>query len=145
MPRHCRWLTVTPVKRSSATSSLVLPGNIQAVTEAPVLARATGYIKARSVDIGDRVKAGQVLAEIEAPELDQQIRQAQAGIDQANSSIEQSEAALQQGQSNEALAKSPPSAGRNSFSGTWFPARITTPRRCSMPPSRPTCRRSTKP
>jgi RND family efflux transporter MFP subunit len=83
----------------------VLPGNIQAVTEAPVLARASGYIKTRSADIGDRVKAGQVLAEIEAPELDQQIRQAQAGIDQANSTIEQSQAALLQGQSNEALAK----------------------------------------
>jgi RND family efflux transporter MFP subunit len=98
-------VTVAPVKRSSATSSLVLPGNIQAVTEAPVLARATGYIKTRSADIGDRVKEGQVLAEIEAPELDQQIRQAQASIDQANSTIEQSVAALQQGQSNEALAK----------------------------------------
>lgn len=98
-------VTVTPVTRSSATSSLVLPGNIQAVTEAPVLARATGYIKTRSVDIGDRVKAGQVVAEIEAPELDQQILQAQAAIEQANSSVEQATAALQQGQSNEALAK----------------------------------------
>jgi RND family efflux transporter MFP subunit len=98
-------VTVAPVKRSSATSSLVLPGNIQAVTEGPVLARANGYIKTRSVDIGDRVKEGQVLAEIEAPELDQQILQAQAAIDQANSTIEQTQAALQQGQSNEALAK----------------------------------------
>jgi len=98
-------VTVTPVTRSSATSSLVLPGNIQAVTEAPVLARASGYIRSRSVDIGDRVKAGQILAEIEAPELDQQIRQAQASIDQAASTIEQSQAALQQGQSNAALAK----------------------------------------
>lgn len=98
-------ITVEPVKRSGATSSLVLPGNIQAVTEGPVLARASGYIKTRSVDIGDHVKEGQVLAEIEAPELDQQIRQAQASIDQANSNIEQSQAALQQGQSNESLAK----------------------------------------
>lgn len=98
-------VTVAPVTRSGATSSLVLPGNIQAVTEAPVLARASGYIKTRSVDIGDRVKEGQVLAEIEAPELDQQILQAQAAIDQARSTIEQTQAALQQGQSNEALAK----------------------------------------
>jgi RND family efflux transporter MFP subunit len=98
-------VTVSPVKRAGATSSLVLPGNIQAVTEAPVLARASGYIKTRSADIGDRVKEGQVLAEIEAPELDQQIRQAQAAIDQAQSTIEQSQAALQQGQSNEGLAK----------------------------------------
>src|ERR1035438_4418599 len=98
-------VTVSPVTRSSTTSSLVLPGNIQAVTEAPVLARASGYIKTRTADIGDRVKEGQVLAEIEAPELDQQIRQAQAAIDQAQSTIEQSQAALQQGQSNEGLAK----------------------------------------
>jgi len=98
-------VTVSPVKRAGATSSLVLPGNIQAVTEAPVLARASGYIKTRSADIGDRVKEGQVLAEIEAPELDQQIRQAHAAIDQAQSTIEQSQAALQQGQSNEGLAK----------------------------------------
>jgi RND family efflux transporter MFP subunit len=98
-------VTVAPVKRSGVTSSLVLPGNIEAVTEAPVLARASGYIKARSADIGDQVKAGQVLAEIEAPELDQQILQAQAAIDQAKSTIEQSQAALQQGQSNESLAK----------------------------------------
>jgi RND family efflux transporter MFP subunit len=98
-------VTVSPVKRAGATSSLVLPGNIQAVTVAPVRARASGYIKTRSADIGDRVKEGQVLAEIEAPELDQQIRQAQAAIDQAQSTIEQSQAALQQGQSNEGLAK----------------------------------------
>ncbi|MEI9974084.1 MAG: biotin/lipoyl-binding protein [Ignavibacteriota bacterium] len=87
-------VAVAPVRRSGATSSLVLPGNVQAVTEAPVLARASGYIKARSVDIGDRVKAAQVLAEIEAPELDQQIRQAQASIDQAASTVEQSQARL---------------------------------------------------
>ena len=70
-------VNVAPVTRSAAQTSLVLPGNIQAVTEAPVLARASGYIRKRYVDIGDRVKAGQVLAEIEAPELDQQIKQAQ--------------------------------------------------------------------
>jgi len=98
-------VTVAPVRRSGSTSSLVLPGNIQAVTEGPVLARATGYIKSRLVDIGDHVKEGQVLAEIEAPELDQQILQAQAAIDQAGSTVEQTQAALQQGQSNEALAK----------------------------------------
>ena len=98
-------VTLVPVRRSASTSNLVLPGNIQAVTESPVLARASGYIKSRSVDIGDRVTEGQVLAEIEAPELDQQIRQAQAAIDQARSTIEQTQAAMQQGQSNEALAK----------------------------------------
>jgi multidrug efflux pump subunit AcrA (membrane-fusion protein) len=98
-------VTVVAVKRSGAQSSLVLPGNIQAVTEAPVLARASGYLKKRNVDIGDRVKEGQALAEIEAPELNQQIKQAQAAIDQANSTIQQAEAALQQGRANASLAK----------------------------------------
>ena len=57
-------------------SELELPGNIQAITEAPILARADGYIERRMVDIGDRVQAGQPLAEIEAPEMDEQVRQA---------------------------------------------------------------------
>ena len=53
-----------------------MPGNIRAVTEAPILARAEGYLKTRYVDIGDRVTEGQLLAEIEAPDLDQQVTQA---------------------------------------------------------------------
>src|SRR5205814_5345959 len=85
-------VTVTRVTRSNKQSELVLPGNIQAVTEAPVLARASGYIKKRYVDIGDRVKAGQVLADIEAPELDQQILQARATLEQTNSAVQQAEA-----------------------------------------------------
>ena len=98
-------VNVQKVKRSEAKSNLVLPGNIEAVAEAPVLARSSGYIKRRYADIGDRVKEGQVLAEIEAPELDQQIRQARATVDQANSTVQQAEAALEQGRSNENLAR----------------------------------------
>src|SRR5215471_20220300 len=93
------------VTRSGTRSELVLPGNIQAVTEAPVLARATSYVRKRYVDIGDRVKAGQVVAEIEAPELDQQILQANATIEQIRSTVQQAEAALLQGKANENLAK----------------------------------------
>ena len=70
-----------------------------------MLARATGYIKKRYVDIGDRVKRGQVLAEIEAPELGQQIRQAKAAIDQAKQTVQQAEAALVQGRANANLAR----------------------------------------
>jgi RND family efflux transporter MFP subunit len=97
-------VNVTPVTRSASTDSLVLPGNIQAVTEAPVLARASGYVKKRIADIGDRVAAGQVLAEIEAPELDQQILQAKAAVQQADAAVQQAEASLQQANSNENLA-----------------------------------------
>ncbi len=98
-------VSVQAVKREAPHDNLVLPGNIQAVTEAPILARANGYIKQRFVDIGDHVAAGQVLAIIEAPELMQQIRQAQEAVDQANSNIQQAEAALQQGQANLTLAR----------------------------------------
>jgi len=98
-------VNVEPVERSGHNSNLLLPGNVQAITEAPILARASGYIRKRYADIGDRVTAGQVLAEIEAPELDQQIKQAGATIDQANSTVQQAEAALQQGQANANLAK----------------------------------------
>jgi len=98
-------VNVSRVTRSPDRSQLVLPGNIQAVTEAPILARATGYIKKRYVDIGDRVKAGQVVAEVEAPELDQQMLQATATIEQVKSSVQQAEAAILQGKANENLAR----------------------------------------
>jgi len=98
-------VTVTKVSMSGRQSELVLPGNIQAITEAPVLARASGFIKKRYADIGDRVKEGQVLADVEAPELDQMILQARATLDQTNSAVQQAEAALEQGRSNENLAK----------------------------------------
>jgi multidrug efflux pump subunit AcrA (membrane-fusion protein) len=98
-------VNVERVERESARSSLVLPGNIQAVTEAPVLARSSGYIRKRYVDIGDHVKPGQVLVEIEAPELQQQIKQATANIEQAGSSVQQAEAALLQARANLGLAQ----------------------------------------
>lgn len=98
-------VNVVPVTRSAGSSELVLPGSIQPVTEAPVLARSNGYVKRRLADIGDRVKAGQVLAELEAPELIQQLRQAQAALAQANSAVEQALASLQQAKTNENLAR----------------------------------------
>jgi RND family efflux transporter MFP subunit len=98
-------VNVQPVKRSAAVMSLLLPGNIQAIAEGPVMARATGYIRKRNVDIGDRVEAGQALAEIEAPELKQQIAQARAAVEQANSTVEQAGAALEQGRTNANLAR----------------------------------------
>src|SRR6202034_1439023 len=93
-------VNVVIVEQASGKSQLVLPGNIQGVTEAPVLARASGYIKTRYVDIGDRVKGGQLLAEVEAPEMEQQVQQAKSGVDQTKSALEQAEANLQQGKTN---------------------------------------------
>ena len=98
-------VNVAEARRASSQTSLVLPGSIEAVTEAPVLARASGYIVKRLADIGDRVAAGQVLARIEAPELDQQILQAKAQVDQSASAIQQAQANLVQGQANLQLAE----------------------------------------
>jgi RND family efflux transporter MFP subunit len=96
---------VIEVTRSDGKSELELPGNIEANTEAPILARADGYLKRRMADIGDRVRAGQPLAEIEAPEVDQQIRQAQAALQQARAGLDQAQANYEQGKSNMELAR----------------------------------------
>ena len=59
----------------------------------------------RYVDIGDRVTAGQLLAEVEAPDLDQQVRQAQAAVEQAQADLARASAALEQGKANESIAQ----------------------------------------
>ena len=96
---------VIQVRRSSSKSALELPGNIQPITEAPILARADGYIARRLADIGDRVHAGQLLAEIEAPELDEQVRQSKAALQQAQAALDQAIANLDQGKSDLELAR----------------------------------------
>jgi RND family efflux transporter MFP subunit len=96
---------VIEVGRSRAQNGLRLPGNIQAATEAPILARADGYLARRLVDIGDRVRAGQPLAEIDAPELDAQVRQSKANVQQTQASMEQALANLEQGKSDMELAR----------------------------------------
>lgn len=98
-------MEVMRVGRSSIQSDLKLPGTLQAVTEAPILARADGYLKSRLVDLGDRVRAGQPLAEIDAPEVDQQIHQSEAAVAQAQAALEQALAGLEQGKANRELAR----------------------------------------
>jgi RND family efflux transporter MFP subunit len=75
-------VSVVMVHRGAPTTDLLLPGTLEALHEASIYARTTGYVKTWSSDIGSHVRAGQVLAEIEAPELDQQIEQARAGLGQ---------------------------------------------------------------
>jgi RND family efflux transporter MFP subunit len=74
---------------SPPSEDLVLPGSVQAFVEAPIYARTSGYLKTWYTDIGDHVKKGQVLADIEAPEVDQQYRQSQADLAtaQANANL----------------------------------------------------------
>jgi RND family efflux transporter MFP subunit len=68
------------LERGAATQSLVLPGNIQPYYKAPIYARVSGYLKSWQADIGSKVRAGQLLASIDAPDLDQQLQQAQANL-----------------------------------------------------------------
>jgi RND family efflux transporter MFP subunit len=79
---------VVAAQRGARESSLSLPGDITAFEEAPVYARVNGYVIKWTVDIGARVKAGQLLAEIETPELHQSLRQAQALVLQAKANAE---------------------------------------------------------
>jgi RND family efflux transporter MFP subunit len=86
---------VTYPEAGAPHQEIVLPGNTQAFTDTPIYARTNGYLRRWYFDIGARVKAGQLLAEIETPEVDQQLRQAQAQLAtaQANYSLAQSTAA----------------------------------------------------
>src|SRR6202047_5310797 len=74
--------------------TLDLPGRLEAYYRAPIFARGSGYLKSWSADIGARVKAGQVIAEIEAPDLDQQLLQARADLASQEASARLSEATL---------------------------------------------------
>lgn len=88
---------VATVKAASGELVVSLPATTSAFVAANILARASGYIATRSVDIGDRVKAGEQLASIVAPELDHQISQAEA-------TLAELEAAAQQARANQKLA-----------------------------------------
>ena len=73
------------------TDDLVLPGTTQAFTDAPIFARTNGYVKSWHADLGTRVKKGHVLAEIETPEVDQQLHQARADLHTAQANLRQAE------------------------------------------------------
>ena len=85
--------TRTPVsvvhpQKGGAQLSVTFPANLQGYIETPIYARTNGYVKRWLVDIGAHVTAGQLLAEIETPELDQQLRQAQAAQAQAQANLD---------------------------------------------------------
>ena len=80
-------VTVIHPKPNMNTSEISLPGNTQAFIDTPIYARASGYLKNWYFDIGARVKQGQLLAEIETPELDQQLEQTQASLKDAQANL----------------------------------------------------------
>jgi RND family efflux transporter MFP subunit len=79
-------LVIQP-KRGAPSQEILLPGNIQAFVDAPIYARTNGYLKRWYFDIGSHVKQGQLLAEIESPEVDQQLSQAQADLGTATENL----------------------------------------------------------
>jgi RND family efflux transporter MFP subunit len=82
-------VTVTQPQSGGNSSILALPGRLEAYSRAPIYARINGYVKDWKVDIGSRVHAGQLLAELEAPDVDQQLAQARADLltAQANAAL----------------------------------------------------------
>jgi multidrug efflux pump subunit AcrA (membrane-fusion protein) len=85
---------VMKVLRGPAISELMIPGTTLAYEEAYIYARASGYVSRRLVDIGDRVHEGQLLAVIDAPDLDKQVAQARSNVEQSESNLAQMEAQL---------------------------------------------------
>ncbi|MEH2323690.1 MAG: efflux RND transporter periplasmic adaptor subunit [Nostoc sp.] len=90
---------ITP-HRAAATSNLELPGSVVALNQTTIYARSTGYLRRWYADIGDRVQAGQLLAEIDSPDIDQQVLQAKAELAQAQANVLQSRASLAKGVSD---------------------------------------------
>ncbi len=80
-------ITVLHPQRGAPSEEVVLPGNIQAFIDAPIYARTNGYLKKWYFDIGAHVKEGQLLAEIESPEVDQQLQQAREDLATAEANL----------------------------------------------------------
>lgn len=78
---------VTEPKRGAPAEEIVLQGNVQAFADAPIYARTSGYVRRWSADLGARVAKGQVLAEIDSPEVDQQLEQARADVATATANL----------------------------------------------------------
>jgi RND family efflux transporter MFP subunit len=92
-------VAVAPPDARGKTTTFSLPGRLEAYTQAQIYARVTGYVKKWDADIGAAVKSGQLLAELDAPDLDQQIMQAEANLASAKANSVLSDATLKRGQS----------------------------------------------
>jgi RND family efflux transporter MFP subunit len=101
-------VAVVSPSRMDARAGLELPGRLEAYTRAPIYARVPGYLKSWKHDIGSRVKAGELLAEIDTPDLDQQLVQARAALNVAEANAKLSEITAKRWQSlagTDAVAK----------------------------------------
>jgi RND family efflux transporter MFP subunit len=86
--RNKQYVKTTVARSNEAGQTLALPGTLQGFVQSPIYARAGGYVKRWTKDIGSRVAKGELLAEIETPEIDQQLSQAIAARQQASSSLD---------------------------------------------------------
>jgi RND family efflux transporter MFP subunit len=98
-------VNVVAARTAPANLNLELPGDLQAQVDSPIFARVDGYLSKRLVDYGDRLRKGQEMAEIETPELDQQISQARATLSQSQSALKQLQANLALAEANLKLAE----------------------------------------
>ncbi|CAN5400854.1 efflux RND transporter periplasmic adaptor subunit [soil metagenome] len=85
--RATQYVRTTVPKKSDIGQQLVLPGSLQGFVQSPIAARSSGYLKRWTKDIGSKVEKGELLAEIETPEIDQQLSQAIAAREQAASTL----------------------------------------------------------
>jgi RND family efflux transporter MFP subunit len=84
-------VTVVQPKLGAPSQEIVLPSNMQAFTDSPIYARTNGYLRHWYTNIGARVKAGELMADIETPEVDEQLRQAHADVDTAQANLQLSQ------------------------------------------------------
>jgi len=88
-------VTVTHIKRGLARANLDLPGTLEPIHQAAIYARTSGYVQRWNADIGRTVRAGDVLAVIETPDLDEQLAQSKATLEQAKSTLDLARVELQ--------------------------------------------------
>ncbi len=88
-------VNVVRAQRASTATNLALPGSVQAIQETTIYARTDGYLQRRLVDIGDRVQVGQLLAEIDSPETDQELEQARADLASIQAALAEARANLE--------------------------------------------------
>lgn len=98
-------VSVIHALRGEPSSQLALPGNIEPLYMAGLFARVNGYLQQRNVDIGTKVHAGEVLAVISAPEIDQQLSEAKATLVQSQAALLEARASLDQAKANAELAR----------------------------------------
>ncbi len=98
-------LRIVTAQRQDGPIVLTLPGSVLPFDRARIYARATGYVSDRRVDIGSRVKKGDLLLRIAAPDLDKQLSEAQARLGQMQGALEQARASAEQARSDAALAE----------------------------------------